>query len=59
MTKEFRCTGKRLSDYFIKSGSKLLRTEFIKGRKIYIFEYDDSIDKNLDQWEIVNKRSLF
>lgn len=59
MAKEFYCKGKRLASYLIKNGSKLIKEEFIKGSKNYIFEYDESIDKNLEQWEIVKKRCLF
>ena len=59
MVKEFCCKGKRLANYLIENGSKLIKEEFIKGSKSYIFEYDESIDKNLEQWEIAKKRCLF
>lgn len=59
MNKEFCCNGKQLADHLIKNGFSLIRTEFIKGRKTYVFEYDESIDKSLEQWEVAKKRSLF
>lgn len=59
MVKEFCCKGRQLADYLIKNGSKLIKEEFIKGSKSYIFEYDESIDKNLEQWGIAKKRCLF
>lgn len=59
MIKEFHCNGKRLADYLIKHGSKLINTEFINGEKVYVFEHDDSIDDNLKQWDIAKKRCLF
>lgn len=59
MAKEFCCNGKRLADYLVKKGSKLIKTEFTKGRKTYVFEYDESIEENLAQWEAAKKRSLF
>ena len=59
MDKEFRCNGKRLADYLIKNGSKLIKTEFVNGCKAYVFEYDESIDENLERWEVAKKRCLF
>lgn len=59
MTREFHCKGKRLADYLVKNGSKLIKVEFVKGRKSYVFEYDDSIDKNIEKWENAKKRCLF
>lgn len=59
MVKEFCCNGRQLADYLVKNGFGIIRTEFIKGRKTYVFEYDESIDKRLEQWEVAKKRSLF
>ena len=59
MSDIFLCKGKPLSDYLIKHGSKLIRTENKDGFFVYVFELDDTIDKNLEQWKIDKKRCLF
>ena len=56
MMKEFCCKGKQLAAYLIKHGSKLLRID--NGNR-YIFESDETIIKNLEQWEIDKKKYLF
>lgn len=53
--KEFSCNSRQLADYIIKRGSKLLRID--KG--VFVFEYDDSIDFLIEQWEIDYKRCMF
>ena len=59
MSKEFNCKGKRLADYLVKHGSKLIRNGHIQGINVYVFEYDESIDKNIERFEMAKKRCLF
>ena len=59
MNKEFYCKSKQIADYFIKHGSNLLRTEKDKGSIVFVFEYDDSIDVNIRQFEIDRKKCMF
>ena len=53
--KEFVCNSKMLADYFVKHGSKLLKIE----NGVFVFEYDDSINVNLKQFEIDYKKCMF
>jgi hypothetical protein len=53
---EFSCKGKRLADYLINHGAKLIRIE--KGN-IYIFEKDDSIYDKLANYEKDTKKCMF
>lgn len=55
----FYCKSKRLADYLVKHGSKLINNEFQKGRKIWIFANDDSIEQGLASYEANKKRWLF
>lgn len=60
--KTFCCKGKRLAKYLMEHGSKLIRIDKDQNSKeflIFIFEKDDSIDKNLEQWEKDKKKYLF
>ena len=59
MSKEFYCNGRQLSDYLIKHGSKLLRTENKNGAVVHVFEYDESIDRNIEQYELDRRKWLF
>ena len=59
MKKEFCCKGKQLANYLIRRGSKLLRIENECGVDVHVFEYDDSIDKNIEQYELDKKKWLF
>lgn len=59
MKKEFNCKGRQLANYLIKNGSTLLRTENKGGAVIHVFEYDDTIDRNIEQYEINKNRCLF
>lgn len=59
MKKEFYCKGNQLANYLIKNGSVLLRTENKKGSVVYVFEYDESIDRNIDQYETDKRKWLF
>lgn len=59
MNKEFYCKSKQISSYLIKNGSRLIRTEKDKGLIVFVFDYDDSIDKNLKQLESEKNRYLF
>ena len=56
MNNIFYCKGKRLADYLIKHGSKLVKVE---NGNVYVFEKDETIDINLEKWEIDKKRCLF
>lgn len=58
----FCCKGKRLANYLISHGSKLIRIDNdqkSKGFLVFIFEKDESIDNNLKQWEFDKKKYLF
>ena len=60
--KTFCCKGKRLANYLIEHGSKIIRIDNdqkSKGFLVFIFENDESINKNLEQWEIDRKKYLF
>ena len=59
MSKEFNCKGKQLANYLVNEGSKLLRTERSDGSVVFVFEYDDSIDKIIGEWETNKKKWLF
>lgn len=59
---EFYCKNKQIANYLVKHGSNLLRIE--KSKKfdnilIFVFEKDDTIERNLDQWESNKKKCLF
>ena len=53
---EFSCKGKRLADYLINHGSKLIR---IENGNIYIFEKNDSLYENLSNYEKDTKKCMF
>ena len=55
----FSCNNKRLADYLVMSGSKLIRIDKENGSVEYIFEHDDSIDRNLESYEANFKRCMF
>ena len=60
MEREFRCKGKRLADYLIEYGSKLIRCERDEnGDVVFIFENDRTIDYNLNHWAVMSKRCMF
>lgn len=59
MIVEFSCNSKRLADYLVMNGSKLIRVDNKNGSIEYIFEQDDSIDKNLEDYEVNFKRCMF
>ena len=49
----FCCRGKRLANYLIEHGSKIVRIDCdqkAKGFLVFIFENDESIEKNLQKW---------
>lgn len=53
--KEFTCNSRQLADYLKKNGSNFLRIE--KG--LFVFEYDSSIDKNVEKFKSIQKRCMF
>ena len=58
----FCCKGKRLANYLIEHGSKLIRIDCdqkSKGYLVFIFVNDESIDENLRLWETDKKKYLF
>ena len=59
MKKEFYCKGKPLANYLSKHGSNLIDMKIDNGVVVYVFEYDHTIDKNLEQWELDRKKWLF
>lgn len=58
MDNVYYCKSKRIADYLIDNGSKLMSIEYEDGF-VFVFKYDESIDKNLEQWEVDRKRCLF
>jgi hypothetical protein len=57
----FCCRGKRLANYLIEHGSKIVRIDCDqknKGFLVFIFENDESIKNNLKQWEVDKKTYL-
>lgn len=59
MAKEFNCKGKLLADYLIQRGSKLIKINYSNGIPVFVFEYDESIDKNIIQWETDRDKCWF
>lgn len=55
----FTCKGKLLADYLIAHGSKLKKIDRNNGDFTFIFEYDESIEKNIEQWEADMKKCMF
>ena len=51
----FTCKGKRLANYLISRGSKLIQTI----NDEFIFIKDKSIEENLEQWEKDKIKWLF
>lgn len=59
MNMEFICNNKRLADYLVMHGSKLIRVGGENRSVEYVFEYDDSIDDILEAYEKDFKRCMF
>ena len=57
--KFFYCKSKRLFDSLVKNGSKFVKSDMLDGTFVYVLEYDDSIDVNLNLWESNMKKCLF
>ena len=58
----FWCNSKRLAEYLIKHGSKLIEVDNYnknKTLKAFAFEKDDSIERNLLAYEKDIKRCMF
>lgn len=55
----FYCKSKRLADYLIKHGSIFVGNDEYEGSIVHVFIKDDSINKNLDKWELDVKKCLF
>ncbi|MFA6667718.1 MAG: DUF5659 domain-containing protein [Bacilli bacterium] len=58
----FVCKGKRLANYLIEHGSKIIRIDCdqkAKGFLVFLFEQDESIKQNLKQWETDKETYLF
>lgn len=58
----FVCKGKRLANYLLENGSRLIRIDCdqkAKGFLVFLFEQDVSIDRNLEQWKIDKDTYLF
>ena len=58
----FCCKGKRLANYQMEYSHKKIRFDNKQNSKKYMifkFNKDDSIDKNLEQWEKDKKKYLF
>lgn len=51
----FVCKSKRLANYLIENGSKIVRIDCdqkAKGFLVFLFESDESIKRNLDKWNV-------
>lgn len=59
MDKEFVCKGRNLAEYLIKHGSHLIETTMVGGVYAYVFEKDESIDKNIKEFEKTRNMCLF
>lgn len=55
----FYCKGSKLADYLIKNGSEFIESIFENGKIVYVFKYDESIDKNIEKWELDKRKWLF
>lgn len=58
----FCCKSKRLANYLIENGSKIVRIDCdqkAKGFLVFIFVQDETITKNLKQWEAAKTTYLF
>ena len=55
----FICKSKNLADYLIKHGSILISSYRKNGKCVFEFEYDNTIDENLELWETNKSRCLF
>lgn len=53
------CRGKRLSDYLINHGSKLIDSYDLNGSIVFEFKLDETIERNLKLWESNKKKWLF
>lgn len=59
MSDMFYCKGRRLANFLLANGSKMIRINKEDGEFIFVFEYDDSIDENIGKWEANLKRCYF
>lgn len=59
MNDVFYCKGRRLANFLISHGSKIIRIDKEDGVFIFVFEYDDYIDANIKKWEANLKRCYF
>lgn len=57
--KEFLCKSRLMSDYLINNGSILIRIQKECGSPVFVFEYDDTIDKNINSFEENRRKCLF
>lgn len=55
----FECESKQIADYLVKHGSKMLDIEMRDGGNVYIFEHDEALDKNIEEWEKNFNNSMF
>lgn len=55
----FYCNNRNLANYLKKNGSKFIKVDKVDGSIVYLFEKDDSIDRNLTEWEARIKKCLF
>lgn len=59
MNDVFYCKGRRLANFLISNGSKIIRIDKKEGEFVFVFEYDESIDSNITKWKANLKRSYF
>jgi hypothetical protein len=55
MNKVFCCKGKRLANYLIEQGCKIIRIDNDQksnGFLVFIFEYNDILKYSLEKWEL-------
>lgn len=55
----FYCKSKQLARYLENHGSKLIDASVIDNVFTYTFEYDESIEKNIESYKEDKKKCLF
>lgn len=59
MNDVFYCRGRRLANFLLDNGSKIIRIDKEEGSFVFVFEYDESIESNIEKWEANLKRCYF
>lgn len=59
MSDVFYCKGRRLANFLLNNGSKIIRIDKEEDTFVFVFEYDESIESNIEKWEANLKRCYF